>query len=72
MSNDKLPRRQSALNDSGRFDAPIVTSIEDAAVLLMPKKQHRQFYKKNSLREYMMRCHVKAYQKKYWSDKDTS
>ena len=59
-----------ALNDSGRFDAPIVTSIEDAKPFYDAEEEHQQFYKKNPLREYMMMMPRKAYQKKYWSDKD--
>ena len=64
---------KQALAASGRFDQPIVTTIEDVKPFYDAEEEHQQFYKKNPLREMLMMIPRKKYQKKYWSDKeDTS
>lgn len=64
---------KQALAASGRFDQPIVTTIEDAKPFYDAEEEHQQFYKKNPLREMLMMIPRKKYQQKYWSDKeDTS
>ncbi|WP_027699215.1 peptide-methionine (S)-S-oxide reductase MsrA [Weissella oryzae] len=60
---------KAALAASGRFSAPIVTSIEDAKPFYDAEEAHQEFYKKNPLREHLMMIPRKAYQKQYWSDK---
>ncbi|MFC6178481.1 peptide-methionine (S)-S-oxide reductase MsrA [Weissella sagaensis] len=61
---------KQALAASGRFDKPIVTTIEDAKPFYDAEEEHQQFYKKNPLREMMMMMPRKKYQKQYWSDKE--
>lgn len=44
---------KQALADSEQFDAPIVTSIEDAKPFYPAEEEHQDFYKKNPLRYQM-------------------
>ncbi|HAT54531.1 MAG TPA: peptide-methionine (S)-S-oxide reductase [Lactobacillus sp.] len=44
---------KQALADSGLFDAPIVTQIEDAKPFYAAEAYHQDFYKKNPLRYEM-------------------
>ena len=44
---------KKALAESGRFDAPIVTQIEDAKPFYPAEDYHQDFYKKNPLRYAM-------------------
>lgn len=41
---------RKALAESGRFDEPIVTTIEDAQPFYPAEEEHQQFYKKNPRR----------------------
>ncbi len=38
------------LEESGRFDAPIVTTIENAQPFYEAEEEHQEFYRKNSER----------------------
>lgn len=44
---------KKALEDSGMFDEPIVTTIEDAKPFYPAEDYHQDFYKKNPLRAQM-------------------
>ena len=44
---------KQALADSEQFDAPIVTSIEDAKPFYPAEEEHQDFYKKNPFRYQM-------------------
>ncbi|WP_367333878.1 peptide-methionine (S)-S-oxide reductase MsrA [Lentilactobacillus sp.] len=44
---------KQALADSEQFDAPFVTSIEDAKPFYPAEEEHQDFYKKNPLRYQM-------------------
>lgn len=41
---------KEALEDSGRFDQPIVTEVLDAASFYLAEEYHQDYYKKNPLR----------------------
>lgn len=60
---------KKALAESGRFNQPIVTSIEDAKPFYEAEEYHQDFYKKDPMREAMMMVPRKRYQEKYWEDK---
>lgn len=60
---------KAALDASGRFDKPIVTSIEPAQAFYDAEEEHQDFYRKNPLQEYFMMRPRHAYQDKYWKDK---
>jgi peptide-methionine (S)-S-oxide reductase len=60
---------KAELDASGRFDKPIVTSIEPAQPFYDAEEEHQDFYRKNPLREYFMMRPRHAYQDKYWADK---
>lgn len=63
---------KQVLDESGRFDKPIVTTIADAQPFYDAEEEHQQFYKKNPLREMLMMIPRKKYQQKYWSDKEAT
>lgn len=58
-----------ALAASGRFDAPIVTTIEDAQPFYEAEEYHQDFYKKDPAREAMVMASRVAFQKTHWDDK---
>lgn len=43
-------KSKAALAASGRFDAPIVTTIEDAQAFYPAEEEHQDFYRKNPFR----------------------
>ncbi|KMK52807.1 Peptide methionine sulfoxide reductase MsrA [Fructobacillus sp. EFB-N1] len=62
-------KSKKELNESGRFDKPILTSIEDAKPFYEAEEYHQDFYKKDPLREAAMMAPRHDYQAKYWGDK---
>lgn len=62
-------KSKAALAASGRFDAPIVTTIEDAQPFYEAEEYHQDFYKKDPAREAMVMASRVAFQKTHWDDK---
>lgn len=62
-------KSKAALTASGRFDAPIVTTIEDAQPFYEAEEYHQDFYKKDPAREAMVMASRVAFQKTHWNDK---
>lgn len=62
-------KSKAALAASGRFDAPIVTTIEDAQPFYEAEEYHQDFYKKDPAREGMVMASRVAFQKTHWDDK---
>ena len=62
-------KSKAALAASGRFDAPIVTTIEDAQPFYEAEEYHQDFYKKDPAREVMVMASRVAFQKTHWDDK---
>ena len=62
-------KSKAALAASGRFDAPIVTTIEDAQPFYEAEEYHQDFYKKDPAREAMVIASRVAFQKTHWDDK---
>lgn len=62
-------KSKAALAASGRFDAPIVTTIEDAQPFYEAEEYHQDFYKKDPAREAMVMASRVAFQKSHWDDK---
>ncbi len=58
------------LENSGLFDKPIVTKIEDAKPFYPAEKEHQNFYKKNPLRYSIEEMGGrKSFKDKYWKNK---
>lgn len=62
-------KSKAALAASGRFDAPIVTTIEDAQPFYEAEEYHQDFYKKDPAREAMVMASRVAFQKTHWDNK---
>ena len=62
-------KSKAALAASGRFDAPIVTTIEDAQPFYEAEEYHQDFYKKDPAREAMVMASRVAFQRTHWDDK---
>lgn len=62
-------KSKAALAASGRFDAPIVTTIEDAQPFYEAEEYHQDFYKKDPAREATVMASRVAFQKTNWDDK---
>lgn len=62
-------KSKAALAASGRFDAPIVTTIEDAQPFYEAEEYHQDFYKKDPAREAQVMASRVAFQKMHWTDK---
>ncbi|QEA44308.1 peptide-methionine (S)-S-oxide reductase MsrA [Leuconostoc lactis] len=62
-------KSKAALAASGRFDAPIVTTIEDTQPFYEAEEYHQDFYKKDPAREAMVMASRVAFQKTHWDDK---
>lgn len=62
-------KSKAALAASGRFDAPIVTTIEDVQPFYEAEEYHQDFYKKDPAREAMVMASRVAFQKTHWDDK---
>lgn len=62
-------KSKAALAASGRFDAPIVTTIEDAQPFYEAEEYHQDFYKKDPAREAQVMASRLAFQKTHWTDK---
>lgn len=62
-------KSKAALAASGRFDAPIVTTIEDAQPFYEAEEYHQDFYKKDPTREAQVMASRVAFQKTHWDDK---
>ena len=62
-------KSKAELAASGRFDAPIVTTIEDAQPFYEAEEYHQDFYKKDPAREAMVMASRVAFQKTHWDDK---
>lgn len=62
-------KSKAALAASGRFDAPIVTTIEDAQPFYEAEEYHQDFYKKDPAREAQVMASRVAFQKTHWTDK---
>ncbi len=62
-------KSKAALAASGRFDAPILTTIEDAQPFYEAEEYHQDFYKKDPAREAMVMASRVAFQKTHWDDK---
>lgn len=62
-------KSKAALAASGRFDAPIVTTIEDAQPFYEAEEYHQDFYKKDPAREAMVMASRVAFQQTHWTDK---
>ena len=59
-------KSKAALAASGRFDAPILTTIEDAQPFYEAEEYHQDFYKKDPTREAMVMASRVAFQKTHW------
>lgn len=60
-------RSRTALTNSGRFDKPIVTQIEDAQPFYPAEEYHQDFYKKDPARfELEEASGRQAFIEKYW------
>ncbi|MDI6496215.1 peptide-methionine (S)-S-oxide reductase MsrA [Leuconostoc lactis] len=62
-------KSKAELAASGRFDTPIVTTIEDAQPFYEAEEYHQDFYKKDPAREAMVMASRVAFQKTHWDDK---
>ena len=62
-------KSKAALAASGRFDAPIVTTIEDAQPFYEAEEYHQDFYKKDPTREAQVMASRVAFQQTHWTDK---
>lgn len=58
------------LDESGRFNQPVVTSIEPAQPFYEAEEEHQDFYRKNSThyQRYNVASGRKPFIKKYWQD----
>ncbi|MDH5105881.1 peptide-methionine (S)-S-oxide reductase MsrA [Lentilactobacillus diolivorans] len=64
---------RNALAESGMFDDPIVTKIEDAKLFYPAEPEHQQFYKKNPLRFQMEEAGGRAkFVKTHWQVNKTN
>ncbi|MBA3444695.1 MAG: peptide-methionine (S)-S-oxide reductase MsrA [Gemmatimonadales bacterium] len=63
-----------ALDESKRFDTPIVTPIQPAAKFYPAEDYHQQYYKKNpaSYAAYVIGCRREARTRELWGDKQVS
>ena len=52
------------LEQSGKYDQPIVTTIEPASIFYLAEEEHQDFYKKNSERYELEKEERKAYSSK--------
>lgn len=61
---------KQALNDSGKFDTPVVTNIEAAQPLYPAEDYHQDYYKKNSFHYGLYRegSGRGKFLRKYWKD----
>lgn len=57
---------KASLESSGRFDEPIVTTIEDVKPFYEAEEYHQDFYKKDPSRESLAIAQRKAFQKENW------
>ncbi|WP_125703528.1 peptide-methionine (S)-S-oxide reductase MsrA [Lacticaseibacillus daqingensis] len=59
---------KQALAASGRFDAPIVTTIEDAAPFYPAEPEHQQFYARNPRRYAQEHAQRQAFVDAHWKE----
>lgn len=59
---------KKALEESGRFDKPIVTTIEDAQTFWPAEEYHQEFYKKNPRRMAGTHDPRAAWTAEHWKD----
>jgi peptide-methionine (S)-S-oxide reductase len=59
-------KSRAALAASGRFDKPILTTIEDAKPFYEAEEYHQDFYKKDPTREALEMSQRLAFQQKNW------
>ncbi|CUW10949.1 Peptide methionine sulfoxide reductase MsrA [Leuconostoc inhae] len=59
---------KAKLNESKRFDLPIVTEIRDTKEFYIAEEEHQDFYKKNPFREHMMMRPRKRFQERFWTN----
>ncbi|MDR2660452.1 MAG: peptide-methionine (S)-S-oxide reductase MsrA [Lactobacillaceae bacterium] len=62
-------KSKQKLQNTNRFDKPIVTEILEEKPFYDAEEEHQQFYKKDPLREAAMMQPRYEFQEKYWSDK---
>src|SRR5690606_1660318 len=64
---------KEALEESGRFDQPIVTAIEDAGPFYAAEEYHQDYYEKNPLQYkfYRWNCGRDARLAELWGDQPT-
>ncbi|WP_294974227.1 peptide-methionine (S)-S-oxide reductase MsrA [uncultured Leuconostoc sp.] len=63
---DSAEKSRTALAASGRFDKPILTTIEDAKPFYEAEEYHQDFYKKDPSREALEMAQRLAFQQQNW------
>ncbi|MGY3742058.1 peptide-methionine (S)-S-oxide reductase MsrA [Leuconostoc inhae] len=63
---DIAEKSRTALAASGRFDKPILTTIEDAKPFYEAEEYHQDFYKKDPSREALEMAQRLAFQQQNW------